>query len=131
MAFDDATTTRHTVTAATSVVRKLDGMAIFTQGRITFVSAEDQPSPPPISPHALADTLADRYPSISTNRAVLNGTPHLEGTRLTVSRVISALSSHGSFEAALDDYDNTYTRKQFEDALLYARDFLMESVHQK
>lgn len=76
----------------------------------------------------IADKLTQTYPNISMSSEVLGGAARIKGTRISVARVLSAVSEHGSIKAAVADYDDTYTVKQFEDAILYARDFLTTSL---
>ena len=69
------------------------------------------------------ETLCEKYPLIAIDNQVL-GEPRLTGTRFAVSNVLTALTLHNNFEEVLDEYDDRYTKEQFNEAIKFARDFL-------
>ncbi len=73
---------------------------------------------------ALAIRLCSEHPTISTDKEVLGGTPHIENTRLSVGTILGKLYLYGSFQAIVDIYEPHLSEGQIKEAIAYAQDFL-------
>jgi uncharacterized protein (DUF433 family) len=72
----------------------------------------------------LANHLCNEHPSIRMDAEVLGGTPHIEGTRLSVGKVLSKLYLHGSIQAVIEIHKPHISEAQVKEAIAYAQDFL-------
>lgn len=72
----------------------------------------------------LAERLCAEHPSISLDTEVLNGTPHIKGTRLSVRTILGKLYLHGSVQAIVDIYEPHLSEEQVKEAIAYAQDFM-------
>lgn len=95
---------------------------------ITLMSSKDSTVKSLITSRVLADRLTTAYPHISTSSDVFWGTPVLRGTRFTVADVLSYICTSHSFEDVRQEFKGRYSEEQFQDALRYARDFMLESL---
>lgn len=77
----------------------------------------------------LADKLCEEHPSISTQKGIFGGFPHIKDVRLSVADVLSHLFVLGSIAAILERYAPDVTEEQIKEAIAYAQDFLEASLH--
>jgi uncharacterized protein (DUF433 family) len=72
----------------------------------------------------LADELCDEHPSISTEKGIFGGMPHIKNVRLSVGDILAKLYVYGSVQAILDIYSPDVNEEQIKEAIAYAQDFL-------
>jgi uncharacterized protein (DUF433 family) len=73
---------------------------------------------------ALADKLCEDHPTISTDKRIFGGMPHIKNVRLSVGDVLAKLYVYGSVQAILDIYSPDISEEQIKEAIAYAQDFL-------
>lgn len=72
----------------------------------------------------LLNQLCVKHPLITRTWDTLGGEPRIDGLRLSVGDVISALYTLGSIEAVVNIYKPDLTEAQVKSALAFAQDFL-------
>ncbi len=72
---------------------------------------------------SLFEKCAEDHPHIVAPGEGAGGVPYLEGTSLTVCRILERLYVHGSI-AAVTDYYRDVTEEQVKDAIAYALTFI-------
>lgn len=71
----------------------------------------------------IVKSLSSKYPIIVINNDVL-GEPILNGTRMPVSTLLTAISLYGKFDEVREEFDDRYSDEQLKQAIKYARDVL-------
>jgi uncharacterized protein (DUF433 family) len=72
----------------------------------------------------LAARLSISHPLISTDENVLSGTPHIDGTRISVANVLAEVHHQGSIEAVSKKFSRIVNSEQIKAAIAYAHDFM-------
>jgi uncharacterized protein (DUF433 family) len=78
---------------------------------------------------ALAASLCEKHPEISTDPSIYSGNPHIKNIRLTVANVLAKLYRYGNVKAVADIYAPHVSEYQVKEAIAYAQDFLEAAVH--
>lgn len=73
---------------------------------------------------ALAERLCEEHPAIRTDAEILNGTPHIKNTRLSVGKILAKLYVYGNIQSIVDIHEPHLSEEQVKDAIAYAQDFL-------
>lgn len=77
---------------------------------------------------ALAESLCEQHPTISTYPGIFGGVPHLNGLRLSVADILGQLYLTGSIEAVHKIYSPDVSEDQIKEAIAYAQDFLESAL---
>ncbi len=65
-----------------------------------------------------------KHPSVSIEKTIFGGTPHVRELRLSVGDVLSQIYMRGSTKAVADYYAPHVTEEQIKEALAFAQDVL-------
>jgi len=73
---------------------------------------------------AVVERLRETHADIKVNQKVLAGTPHIDGTRLSVAHILADLHHLGTIDAVGAKYRDLIDCRQIKSAIAYAHDFL-------
>ena len=77
---------------------------------------------------ALAKSLCEEHPVISTYQGVFGGFPHIKGIRFSVADVLSQLYVLGSIDEVEKAFAPDINKDQIKEAIAYAQDFLESAL---
>ena len=72
--------------------------------------------------------MIDISKHISINKEILNGKPHIKGTRIPISTILANLEERMSIEELLDEFENL-REENIRAVIKYARMIIMEELH--
>jgi uncharacterized protein (DUF433 family) len=104
---------------------KAEGIAFFIPINIQVVTSPDDAAQLVKQKFlSLADKLCEEHSSISTDKGIFGGMPHIKNVRLSVGDILAKLYIYGNVQAILDIYSPDITEEQVKEAIAYAQDFL-------
>ncbi len=72
----------------------------------------------------VAGRCRETHPAIDIDPDILGGIPHIKGTRLAVTQVLSRIQVEGSIQAVVEYYSPDISAEQINQAIDYAREIL-------
>jgi uncharacterized protein (DUF433 family) len=73
---------------------------------------------------SLLKQCCSEHPTISIDKGIFGGVPHIKEMRLSVGDVLAQLYMLGSIQAVVDSYAPDLSEEQVKEAIAYAQDFL-------